>query len=175
MSTTKHHHPPDTGRSRSDHNGQERDGHGDLAGHPAPDSHQGHGQHDDHGAHGGHGGHDKHAGHDPEMFRRLFWWNLLLAVPVLVFSPQIQEWFGYSIDGARSIWRYRDWVIQALNGDKPFDEFVVEQVAGDLLEVLGYERAYSRIPASAAQAAARTRAEFNAEARARNWRLPTDW
>jgi len=41
---------------------------------------------------------------------------------------------GYSIDGARSIWRYRDWVIQALNGDKPFDEFVVEQVAGDLLE-----------------------------------------
>ena len=44
-----------------------------------------------------HGGHDKHAGHDPEMFRRLFWWNLILAVPVLVFSSQIQDWFGYSI------------------------------------------------------------------------------
>ena len=38
------------------------------------------------------------------MFRRLFWWNLLLAVPVLVFSPQIQEWFGYSIDGGWAAW-----------------------------------------------------------------------
>ncbi len=52
----------------------------------------------------GHGSHDKHAGHDPEMFRRLFWWNLALAVPVLVFSEQIQEWFGYSIDGAWAAW-----------------------------------------------------------------------
>ncbi|MBI1357919.1 MAG: DUF1549 domain-containing protein [Acidobacteria bacterium] len=40
---------------------------------------------------------------------------------------------GYSIDGARSIWRYRDWVINALNNDMPFDQFVVEQIAGDLL------------------------------------------
>ena len=40
---------------------------------------------------------------------------------------------GYSIDGERSIWRYRDWVIQALNQDKPFDQFVIEQIAGDLL------------------------------------------
>ena len=40
---------------------------------------------------------------------------------------------GYSIDGPRSIWRYRDWVIQALNGDMPFDQFVIEQLAGDLL------------------------------------------
>ena len=54
--------------------------------------------------HAGHGGHDKHAGHDPEMFRQLFWWNLVLAVPVLVFSKQIQDWFGYSIDGAWAAW-----------------------------------------------------------------------
>ncbi len=40
---------------------------------------------------------------------------------------------GYSIDGPRSIWRYRDWVIQALNDNMPFDRFVIEQVAGDLL------------------------------------------
>ena len=52
----------------------------------------------------GHGGHDKHAGHDPEMFRRLFWWNLVLAVPVLVFSGQIQDWFDYSIDGGWAAW-----------------------------------------------------------------------
>ena len=40
---------------------------------------------------------------------------------------------GYSIDGPRSIWRYRDWVINALNENMPFDRFVIEQVAGDLL------------------------------------------
>ena len=51
----------------------------------------------------GHGGHDQHAGHDPEIFRRLFWWNLALAVPVLVFSEQIQDWFGYSIDATGAV------------------------------------------------------------------------
>lgn len=40
---------------------------------------------------------------------------------------------GYSIDAARSIWPYRDWVISALNRDMPFDRFVIEQMAGDLL------------------------------------------
>ena len=40
---------------------------------------------------------------------------------------------GYSIDGPRSIWPYRDWVIRALNAGMPFDRFVIEQVAGDLL------------------------------------------
>jgi len=40
---------------------------------------------------------------------------------------------GYNIDGERDIWMYRDWVIDALNSDKPFDEFVIEQIAGDLL------------------------------------------
>jgi Cu2+-exporting ATPase len=54
--------------------------------------------------HDDHAGHDEHAGHDPEMFRRLFWWNLLLAVPVVVFSEMVQDWFGYSIDGAWAAW-----------------------------------------------------------------------
>ncbi len=40
---------------------------------------------------------------------------------------------GYSIDAPRTIWPWRDWVIGALNDDKPFDRFVVEQLAGDLL------------------------------------------
>jgi hypothetical protein len=40
---------------------------------------------------------------------------------------------GYSIDAPRSIWKYRDWVIDAFNKDMPFDRFVTEQLAGDLL------------------------------------------
>ena len=40
---------------------------------------------------------------------------------------------GYTIDGPRQIWKYRDWVISALSSDVPFDRFVIEQIAGDLL------------------------------------------
>ena len=40
---------------------------------------------------------------------------------------------GYTIDSGRSIWKYRDWVIDALNSDMPFDQFAVEQLAGDML------------------------------------------
>jgi hypothetical protein len=40
---------------------------------------------------------------------------------------------GYTIDGERVMWPYRDWVIKALNDDLPFDRFTVEQLAGDLL------------------------------------------
>ena len=40
---------------------------------------------------------------------------------------------GYERDPGRKIWRYRDWLIKAFNEDKPFDQFTIEQVAGDLL------------------------------------------
>lgn len=40
---------------------------------------------------------------------------------------------GYSIDGDREMWPYRDWVIRAINEDMPFDRFTIEQLAGDLL------------------------------------------
>jgi Protein of unknown function (DUF1553)/Protein of unknown function (DUF1549)/Planctomycete cytochrome C len=40
---------------------------------------------------------------------------------------------GYTIDGERVMWPYRDWVIKAFNDDLPFDRFTIEQLAGDLL------------------------------------------
>ncbi len=40
---------------------------------------------------------------------------------------------GYQTDGERSMWRWRDWVIDAFNRNMPFDRFTVEQIAGDLL------------------------------------------
>ncbi|MEQ9443445.1 MAG: DUF1553 domain-containing protein [Cyclobacteriaceae bacterium] len=40
---------------------------------------------------------------------------------------------GYEKDGPRTIWQYRDWLIKAFNEDKPFDEFTIEQLGGDLL------------------------------------------
>lgn len=40
---------------------------------------------------------------------------------------------GFEKDRPRSIWPYRDWVIEALSADMPFDEFTIEQLAGDML------------------------------------------
>ena len=40
---------------------------------------------------------------------------------------------GYADDPARTIWAYRDYVIRSLNSNKPFDQFTIEQIAGDLL------------------------------------------
>ncbi|MSU34585.1 MAG: DUF1553 domain-containing protein [Pedosphaera sp.] len=40
---------------------------------------------------------------------------------------------GYHADAARSMWQYRDYVIRSFNDNKPFDQFTIEQLAGDLL------------------------------------------
>lgn len=69
------------------------------------------------------------------------------VVDELLASPQYGEkwasWWldmarysdtkGYERDVGRNIWRYRDWVIKAFNKDMPFDQFTIEQLAGDLL------------------------------------------
>ena len=40
---------------------------------------------------------------------------------------------GYQTDGTRAMWPWRDWVIDAFNKNMPFDQFTIEQIAGDLL------------------------------------------
>lgn len=40
---------------------------------------------------------------------------------------------GYEADRSRNIWKYRDWLINAFNADKPYNDFLMEQLAGDLM------------------------------------------
>ncbi len=47
---------------------------------------------------------------------------------------------GFQADQLRDSWAYRDWVINALNNDMPFDQFVIEQLAGDLLPDATFEQ-----------------------------------
>jgi P-type Cu2+ transporter len=53
-----------------------------------------HAGHDMPGGHEGHG--VDHSGHE-EMFRKRFWVSLLLSIPVLLYSPMLQMWFGFSM------------------------------------------------------------------------------
>ncbi|MCP5560930.1 MAG: PSD1 domain-containing protein [Verrucomicrobiaceae bacterium] len=76
---------------------------------------------------------------DPDAYERL--------VDTLLASKQYGErwarrWLdlaryadtnGFEKDRPRSIWPYRDWVVQALNDDMPFDQFSIKQLAGDML------------------------------------------
>ena len=76
---------------------------------------------------------------DPKAYETL--------VDQLLASPQYAErmtlkWLdlaryadtnGYSIDGGRHMWLWRDWVIDSFHKNKPFDEFITEQIAGDLI------------------------------------------
>ena len=44
---------------------------------------------------------------------------------------------GYADDPSRTIWPWRDWVIRSINNNMPFDQFTIEQLAGDMLPDAG--------------------------------------
>ncbi|HEY5886323.1 MAG TPA: copper-translocating P-type ATPase [Acidimicrobiales bacterium] len=48
----------------------------------------------------GHGSHDRHGGHadHAEVFRRRFWWSLLLTLPIVATSDMVMEWLGYDLN-----------------------------------------------------------------------------
>jgi mono/diheme cytochrome c family protein len=55
-----------------------------------------------------------------------------MAVPWLN-GARYADTNGYQSDGERTMWRWRDWVIDAFNRNMPFDQFTIEQIAGDML------------------------------------------
>jgi hypothetical protein len=55
-----------------------------------------------------------------------------MAIPWLDFARYADS-NGFQEDGSRSMWRWRDWLINALNDNMPFDQFTMKQLAGDLL------------------------------------------
>jgi hypothetical protein len=76
----------------------------------------------------------------PDAYEKLL--DRLLAIPeygehlgrIWLDAARYADTNGYHIDNTRNMWRWREWVIDSFNNNKPFDEFTIEQIAGDLLE-----------------------------------------
>lgn len=83
--------------------------------------------------------HEFLADQSPDAFERLV--DRLLASPHYgerwgrdwLDAARYADSNGFTRDQPRTIWKYRDWVIDAINANMPFDEFTIEQIAGDLL------------------------------------------
>jgi len=48
-------------------------------------------------------------------------------------AARYSDTYGYQVDRDRYVWPWRDWVIRSLNANMPYDEFITQQIAGDLL------------------------------------------
>jgi Cu2+-exporting ATPase len=88
------HHDQEQEHTEHDHGQHNHDANG-HGGHAAQKDHGNHVDHGMHAGHDDHSGHVDHSGHE-EMFRTRFWISLLLSLPVLAYSPLLQEWLGFS-------------------------------------------------------------------------------
>jgi Cu2+-exporting ATPase len=92
-------------------------------------THIDHDNHAGHKEHQGHEGHVDHTGHE-NMFRIRFWISTLLSIPVLIFSPAVQGFLGYSISGFPG----SNWITPVfavgifLYGGVPFIEMAVPEI-----------------------------------------------
>ena len=82
-SHTKHEHHDHSKMEHDQHMNGKADMHGDHAVHGMDKA-------------GEHAQHIDHSGHE-DMFRRRFWVSLLLSIPVLLYTPMLQMWFGFAI------------------------------------------------------------------------------
>lgn len=89
-----------------------------------------HGEHPTTHGHEGHA-HTDHTGHE-EMFRRRFWVCLLLTIPVLLYSPHIQEWLGFMVPAFPG----SQWIVPVFSvivfayGGVPFLQMAVPEIRG---------------------------------------------
>lgn len=97
----------------------------------------GHSGHEGHSGHSGHGGHAGHAGHGDHVaqFRRLFWIMLVIAVPVVAFSPMFGHLVGYEVPETGILGALR-WLAPILGtvmyfwGGKPFLTGGLDEIKG---------------------------------------------
>ncbi len=79
------------------------------------------------------------ADESPDAFERVV--DRLLASPrygermasFWLDLARYSDTYGFQVDGDRMVWPWRDWVVRSFNANLPFDQFVIQQIAGDLL------------------------------------------
>ncbi len=104
--------------------------HANHANHATHGEHGGHPDHQTNAAHDGHGGHAGHGADHVAVFRKLFWINLIIAVPVIVFSTMFAMLLGYAVPefpGARWIAPLLGTVMYVVGG-RPFLAGAVSEI-----------------------------------------------
>ncbi|MGI6879478.1 heavy metal translocating P-type ATPase [Microbacterium sp. gxy059] len=143
------HEPRSTGHDDHGHHAH-REPHALRSGHDGHDAHSGHADHDSHASHhqdaahadhaghpspNPHAGHEAHAGHAGHaghvaQFRRLFWIHLVIAIPVVAFSPMFAMILGYDLP------TWGPWVAATLGtvmyvwGGRPFLTGAIDEIRG---------------------------------------------